>query len=145
MMGSPKNEIGRSPDEGDIKDKPVEVIFSKSFAIMTTEVTQRQWFDVMGENPSYFKKQTYCAKYHHTIQTQKEEVLLCPNHPVERVSWYDVQKYIKQLNKLQGREDCHGTPWDKAGCFRLPTEAEWEFAARGGTLSAYSFEMILPF
>ena len=57
----------------------------------------------MGKNPSYFKKRN--------------------SRPVDQVSWYDCQKFIKKLNKLTGRT------------FRLPTEAEWEFAARGGNES----------
>ena len=128
-MGSPLSEIGRFSDEG-----PVDVTISKSFEIMTKEITQSQWFDVMGDNPSYFKEKKYCDD-HQVING----VELCPNNPVEEVSWSDVQQYIKKLN--DGISGCHGTPQDASGCYRLPTEAEWEFAARGGTgtTSAHSF------
>ena len=126
-MGSPLSGISRYSDEG-----PVDVTISKSFEIMTKEITQSQWFDVMGDNPSYFKEKQYCDD-HQVING----VELCPNNPVEKVTWNDVQLYIKKLN--DGISGCHGTPQDASGCYRLPTEAEWEFAARGGTTSAHSF------
>jgi sulfatase modifying factor 1 len=66
-------------------------------------VTQAQWQEVMGNNPSYFKD--------------------CDQCPVESVSWNDVQDFIRKLNGLTGKN------------YRLPTEAEWEFAARGGNKS----------
>ena len=50
------------------------------------------------------------------------------DHPVENVSWDDSQKFIQELNDMEGREAC-----------RLPTEAEWEYAARAGSTSAYCF------
>ncbi len=61
----------------------------------------------MGENPSHFKKGD--------------------NHPVEQVSWDDVQIFIKKLNQQSGNN------------YRLPSEAEWEYAARAGTTGHYSF------
>ena len=67
------------------------------------EVTQGQWEAVMGSNPSRFPE---CG-------------LDCP---VEQVSWEDAQEFIRRLNAMDG-----------AGTYRLPTEAEWEYAARAGT------------
>ena len=127
-MGSPEGEARRDKDE----QQKEHVIISKTFEIMTTEVTQLQWFEVMGTKPSYFKTSDYCDDYDAINK-------LCPNHPVERVSWDEVQEFIKKLNDSLGLYGCHGTPRDKSGCYRLPTEAEWEFAARGGTVTAYSF------
>ena len=77
------------------------------------EVTQAQWEAVMGSNPS---RHTWCG----------------PRCPVERVSWDDVQEFIKRLN---ARESGSGYR------YRLPTEAEWEYAARAGTTGARHGEL----
>ena len=82
---------------------PPHKVTLSTFYIGETEVTQELWKAVMENNPSYFKGN---------------------NKPVEQVSWYDCQEFIRELNQLTGKK------------FRLPTEAEWEFAARGGTKSA---------
>lgn len=72
------------------------------FYIGKTEVTQRLWYAVMGNNPSRF---------------------IGDNNPVEQVSWYDCQEFVERLSRLTGRN------------FRLPTEKEWEYAAKGGSKS----------
>ena len=81
---------------------PTHSVTLSSYYICKYEVTQALWRAVMGSNPSNFKGN---------------------NLPVENVSWYDCQTFIKRLNSYTGRD------------FRLPTEAEWEFAARGGNYS----------
>ncbi len=85
-----------------------EGTLTKSFYIQTTEVTQGQWKAVMGENPSSFEK---CGD----------------DCPVETVSWNDVQEFIEQLNQMEGTDK-----------YRLPTEAEWEYACRAGSTTAFA-------
>ena len=76
QMGSPDTEGGRYPDEGPVH----EVEISRGFWLGKYEVTQSQWKSVMGSNPS-----------HH-----KDEGTDRPNHPVERVTWYEVQEFIRR-------------------------------------------------
>ena len=83
-----------------------QVQLSQAFWMGKFEVTQREWEAVMGENPSHFD---------------------CARCPVETVSWVDVQEFIRRLNE---RESGSGY------VYRLPTEAEWEYAARAGTTGA---------
>ena len=124
MMGSPDSEAERDSDESQHR-----VTLTQDFEIMTTEVTQRMWFTLMGDNPSYFKERQYCEDSYEERKNDKgETVSLCPDHPVEQVSWDEVRVFIDRLNR---KEDGYR--------YRLPTEAEWECAARAGTQTAYSF------
>jgi len=86
-----------------------KVTLTIGFYMQTTEVTQGQWKAIMGNNPSYFKD---CGD----------------NCPVETVSWIDSQTFIQKLNKKEG-----------TGKYRLPTEAEWEYAARAGATTPFAF------
>ncbi len=86
------------------------VTLTRGYYLGRFEVTQGQWLAVMGNNPAAF--------------TQGPDAL---RQPVESVSWHDVQAFIARLN-ARG-----------IGTFRLPTEAEWEYAARAGTATRYSW------
>jgi len=89
------------------------VTISESFYLGKYEVTQAQWYEVMGANPSNFKSEKVGGDSR--------------NHPVEIVSWNDVQSFIRKLNEKEGTT-----------LYRLPTEAEWEYAARAGQSYDYS-------
>ena len=100
-MGTPATETFREPQE-----RLHRVTLSRPFYLAVHEVTQREWARVMGVNPSNFHG--------------------CPQCPVERVTFLDVQQFLARLN-----EDRR---WPG---FRLPTEAEWEYACRAGGDEAY--------
>ena len=96
--------MGSTSRHADSDDRPVtRVRITRGFWLGKYEVTQRQWQAVMGKNPSSFQN---CGG----------------NCPVEQVSWNDVQEFIGKLNGRSGGQR-----------YRLPTEAEWEYAARAGT------------
>jgi formylglycine-generating enzyme required for sulfatase activity len=113
LMGSPKEEEGRADDETQHK---VEI--TRPFYLGVYEVTQEQYEKVMGTNPSYFS----------ATGQDKDAVrgLDIRRLPVERVSWDDAQAFCRKLTERDEEK--------RAGrVYRLPTEAEWEYAARAGT------------
>lgn len=100
-------QMGCTSEQSDCMrgEKPVHTVTVDDFYIGKYKVTQKQWKEIMGtstslSNPSYFKGD---------------------NLPIEKVSWNDVQDFIKKLNQKTGQK------------YRLPTEAEWEYSARGGS------------
>jgi formylglycine-generating enzyme required for sulfatase activity len=111
VMGSPTEEIGRDPDEG----PQTRVIIAHGFWMGKCEVTQSEYQKVIGMNPS---NETGDA-----------------NRPVERVSWFDAMEYCKKLTQtgeIQGK-------LPEGYAYRLPTEAEWEYACRAGTTSRFGY------
>lgn len=89
-------------------EKQHRVVISKSFYMQESEVTQGQWEKLVGFNPSSFPK-------------------LGKNYPVDTISWNECVEFIGVLNK-----------WEGTGKYRLPTEAEWEYACRAGSTTAFA-------
>jgi formylglycine-generating enzyme required for sulfatase activity len=112
-MGSPQNEQYRSEFEDQY-----DVTLTQDYFLGAFAVTQAQYTQVMGENPSYFQGDGMEGDSSH--------------HPVEQVAWDDAVEFCQRLSKL---------PAEKASCrvYRLPTEAEWEYACRAGSQTAYCF------
>ncbi len=113
-MGSPLTEAGRDLDEG-----PVHEVTVSGLYVMQTEVSQGLWQLVMGDNPSHFDQ---CGS----------------SCPVEQVSWFDAVRFANRLSEQEGLRSAYAidgdeVTWDRsADGYRLLTEAEWEYVARGG-------------
>lgn len=103
--------MGSTDSDAYSNESPVHNVTLSSFSIGKTEVTQALWYAVMGQKPT-----SSGSKWSSTYG-------LGDNRPAYYVSWEDCKDFITKLNQLTGMQ------------FRLPTEAEWEFAARGGTKS----------
>jgi formylglycine-generating enzyme required for sulfatase activity len=108
-MGSPASEKDRGGNEGE-----VDVTLTKAFYLGREEVTQGQWRTVMGTTPWKAKKLS-------------ENVKEGDNYPAVFVNWNDAQEFCKKLSEKEN------------ATYRLPTEAEWEFACRGGTTTRFCF------
>jgi formylglycine-generating enzyme required for sulfatase activity len=116
QMGSPAVEAGRSNDEG----PQTEVTISRGFWLGVFTVTQEEWKAVAGgasslkAEPSFFRGDRL---------------------PVEQVSWNECQGWLRELNSVEEK----GYRLPDGFRYRLPTEAEWEFACRAGTASQFNF------
>ncbi|HHW77452.1 MAG TPA: formylglycine-generating enzyme family protein [Xanthomonadaceae bacterium] len=118
MMGSADSD----PEAYDVEKPQHRVTISKPFYIGQHEVTQAQWEAVMGSNPYTLSR----SNPFYGLPGMAARITR-PDHPAT-VSWEDAQEFIQRLNT---KENTHR--------YRLPTEAEWEYAARAGTTTAYSF------
>lgn len=107
-MGSPSNETGRSAEE-----VLHQVTLTKGFYIGETEVTQGQYLEVVGSNPSHFTGN--------------------PNMPVEQVNWFEATNYCRLLTVRERTARRLPNNWE----YRLPTEAEWEYACRAGSSAPF--------
>jgi formylglycine-generating enzyme required for sulfatase activity len=96
------------------QEQPHRVTLTRPFWLGVFEVTQREWSRVMGMNPSHFRDADGAL-------------------PVEEVTWFEVHSFLDRLNAQ--------TPGNR---FRLPSEAEWEYACRAGTTTAYATGSTLP-
>jgi len=120
-MGSPANEPSRDSDE---TQRQVTV---NGFFMGRYQVTQREYEEIMGTNPSYFRG---------------------PTLPVEEVSWFDAVEYCNRRSQREGLTPAYTisgmgrnrtVTWNRnANGYRLPTEAEWEYACRAGTTTPFN-------
>jgi len=115
----PKGTFYMGWDSKDKKATKTEI--KEDFEIAVHTVTQGQWQALMGNNPSYFSR---AGRGKDAVKNIKDEELKL--FPVEMVSWNDAQEFINKLNEKK-----KGKGW----MYRLPTEAEWEYACRGGATS----------
>ena len=113
MMGSPTSEIWREENEG-----PQHQVTVQGFYMGKYEVTQSQWQKVMGT--TFREKRDKVSDFYAT------RAVVGDAYPVSYVSWADAQEFIRKLNAM-----------NDGYTYRLPTEAEWEYAARAGTNTRY--------
>jgi formylglycine-generating enzyme required for sulfatase activity len=111
VMGSPPTEPCRDSDEG----PQTQVTISRGFCLGKYEVTQGEYLAVMGSNPSYFQGDL--------------------NRPVETVSWNDAVAYCAALTAREQAAGRLPAGWE----YRLPTEAQWEYACRAGTTTVFHY------
>ena len=115
MMGSPSTEVDRATDE-----TQHTVTLTQGFYIGKYLVTQAEFLDVMGVNPSFFNGGVFGNDL---------------NRPVEQVYWFSAVAYCAQLTQTEQQAGHLPPGW----AYRLPTEAEWEYACRAGTTTRFSY------
>ena len=143
MGSSDSTDYGAQP--------PHTVTLTQDFYMGKYQVTQEQYKEVMGSNPSYFKNNPALG------ETQGKR-------PVEQVSWYDALVFCNKLSMIEGFTPAYringrtnpddwgdqGSAWDAVDIvpgstgYRLPTEAQWEYACRAGTMTAWYHDNLEP-
>ncbi|NTV04291.1 formylglycine-generating enzyme family protein, partial [bacterium] len=125
LMGSPRGETGSSSYEW----PQHRVTLTRPFEMAETEITWEQYVNLMGNNPSFYD----------------DVCLTCPgDYPMESVSWLQAVEFCNALSLAEGYTPAYTVAgatvtWDQgADGYRLPTEAEWEYACRAGTITALS-------
>ncbi len=121
MVSVPAGVFEMGSEDGSRDERPVHRVILDAFAIGNTEITQTQYKAVMGKNPAH---------------NDDDE-----SFPVEDLSWNDAVKFCNKLSELMGLVPCYDERKDTCHLdrngFRLPTEAEWEYACRAGSTTLY--------
>jgi len=125
MVYLPGGEFVMGTDRGNPDEAPAHKVTISGFLMDTFEVTHEMFVKAQLPNPSHWQDN--------------------PNNPVERVRWRDAKQYCNERSLMEGLKPCYNeksADWDcdwLANGYRLPTEAEWEYACRAGTEGPYDF------
>lgn len=134
-MGSSTSEEGSLNDE-----RQHQVKINQDYYLGIHEVTQSQYAKVLGKNPSFFQGDEVATRVPaktdprtgRVIEEEKKVAKDTSNHPAENLDWSDAKYFCQRLSDLPEEREA-------GRVYRLPTEAEWEYACRAGTETAFSF------